>query len=239
MANLPLGLTNLGRILKHFIMPSINILTEGERDSGGVSWRASTGWFPAQSCKGDVFGGSETVQTPPSPPPSSRSTLTPTSAMMASTPERRCRAGGLGSTILLTDDHNLWDLVSFSYFTFFWRPWYPTRTKWKPSKHSAKMVNNSNFRTKTCIFWWWWWWRIGADFYERVQVCFFCCWMCVCTVLCLLPPSSSPRQQQGYWVGLGGTRGPALMPALLGPPSPTFLTPLEDNPELSYTSKRL
>lgn len=31
-------------------------------------------------------------------------------------------------------------------------------------------------------------------------------------------------------MGLGGTRGPALMPALLGPPSPTFLTASRGQP---------
>ena len=78
-----------------------DVLTEGERDSGGVSWRASSGWIPDQSREGDVFGGSTMVMTPPPSPNSSCSTLTPTPAMLTFPPERRCSAGGLGSTILL------------------------------------------------------------------------------------------------------------------------------------------
>lgn len=81
-----------------------NILTEGEQESGGVSWRASSGWFPDQSREGDVLEGSTLVMTPPLD--SSCSILTPTPAMLTSPAERRCSAGGLGSTILLEDKHS-------------------------------------------------------------------------------------------------------------------------------------
>ena len=88
---------------KCLIVPFITILTEGERDNGGVSWRASSGWFPDQSCRGDVLRGSELLSTPPPLPHSSCFTLTPTSTMLTSPLEWRCSAGGLGSTILLKD----------------------------------------------------------------------------------------------------------------------------------------
>ena len=87
-----------------------DILTEGEQESGGVNCRASSWWFPDQSREGDVLGGSALVMTPPPPPPpppdSSCSTLTPT-PLLTSPPERRCSAGGLGSTILLKDKCSL------------------------------------------------------------------------------------------------------------------------------------
>lgn len=63
-------------------------LTEGERDRGGVSCRASSGWFPIQSRDGDILGGS------------SCSTLTPTPTIISSPHVGRRSAGGLGSTIL-------------------------------------------------------------------------------------------------------------------------------------------
>lgn len=97
----------------HVLMPNLSCsltsfcdtLTEGEQDSGGVSWRASSGWFPDQSREGDVLGGSASVITPPPSLDSSCSTLTP--AILTSPPERRCSAGGLGSTILLKDKHKI------------------------------------------------------------------------------------------------------------------------------------
>lgn len=100
--------TNLWQILcflKFLVMPFI-ILTEGERDSGGVNWRASRCWVPDQSREGDVLRCSALVSTAAPPPESSRSTLTPTPAMLTSPLERRWSAGGLGSTILLKDKRN-------------------------------------------------------------------------------------------------------------------------------------